>query len=50
MYLLIINMGHEENSVVFDQVLIFHKMFILGPEIYQEWGYQKSLPCTVTTN
>ena len=49
MYLLIINMGHEENSVVFDQVLIFHKMFILGPEIHQE-GYQKSLPCTVTTN
>ena len=43
-------MGHEENSVVFHQVLIFHKMLTLGAEINQEWGYQKSLPCTVTTN
>ena len=46
----IINMGLEGNSVVFPRVLIFHKMLIMGPEIHQEWGYQKSLPRTVTIN
>ena len=46
----IINMGLEGNSVVFPRVLIFHKMLIMEPEIHQEWGYQKSLPRTVTIN
>ena len=46
----IINMGLEGNSVVFPRVLIFHKMLIMGPEIHQEWGYQKSLPRAVTIN
>ena len=41
--------GLEGNSVVFPRVLIFHKTLIMGPEIHQEWGYQKSLPRTVTT-
>ena len=45
----IINMGLEGNSVVFPRVLISHKMLIMGPEIHQEWGYQKSLPRTVIT-
>jgi len=48
--IIIRNTGPEENSVVFHQVLIFHKMLILGPEIHQEWGHQKSLARTVTTN
>ena len=43
-------MGLEGNSVVFPRVLIFHKMLIMGPEIHQKWGYQKSLPGNVTTN